>query len=189
MSDASVPANFFHFRGEKGQLERGGPREDGTPVGRIQPGHFSFLRLMAVEIWAFYVCTNGGTCEVSCWFCVPVFEANIGAQWWNCGKMWDGGRWGKKVWIVSRWWRGRREVGERVAALNIFPFRDNRSRVSSRSCFEGSTYRSKLWLRDKFELCFVVEKKKETSLCDRYLVRFESWIRFFLLLNAWNSWN
>lgn len=47
-----------------------------------------------------------------------------------------------------------------MAALNIFPFRDNRSRVSSRSCFEGSTYRSKLWLRDKFELCFVVEKKK-----------------------------
>lgn len=122
MSDASVPSNFFHFRGEEGQLERGGPREDGTLVGRIQPGHFSFLRLMAVEIWAFYVCTNGGTCEVSCWFCVPVFEANIGAQWWNCGKMWDGGRWGKKVWIVSRWWRGRREVGERVAALNIFPF-------------------------------------------------------------------
>lgn len=49
------------------------------------------------------VCTNDGTCEVSCWFCVPVFEVPpplpraglTGAKLWeNVGRRGVG--WGKK---------------------------------------------------------------------------------------------
>lgn len=185
MSDASVPSNFFHFRQEEGGSwnevapERTEPRLDEFSVG-----HFSFLRLMAVEIWAFYVCTNGvGTCEVSCWFCVPVFEAGLtGAQWWNCGKMWDGGKAGvgeKKFGLFQGDEGGE---GGRAAALNIF-LRDNRSRVSSRSCcwrinlsylsFEVCGWEIEVWTSLRWEMCR--KERKEISLYDRYLVRLDSW--------------
>lgn len=100
--------------------------------------------------------------------------------WENVGR----GKVGKKSLDCFKVMKGQKGGGGESGCVEYISLRDNRSRVSSRSCFEGSTYRSKLWLRDKFELCFVVEKKKETSLCDRYLVRFEFWIRFFFLLNA-----
>lgn len=54
--------------------------------------------------------------------------------------MWDGGKAGvgeKKFGLFQGDEGGE---GGRAAALNIF-HRDNRSRVSSRSCCEGSTYR------------------------------------------------
>lgn len=105
------------------------------------------------------MCTNGGTCEVSCWFCVPVFEANRRAMvklWENVGR----GKVGKKSLDCFKVMKGQKGGGGESGCVEYISLRDNRSRVSSRSCFEGSTYRSKLWLRDKFELCFVVEKKK-----------------------------
>lgn len=145
----------FSGRGGGRELERGGPREDGTP----NPAGAFF----------FFTANGGGNLSFLCvyeWWYVrgfllvlrASFRGLTGAQWWNCGKMWEGGGGGEKFGLFQGDEGGWGREWLRWIYISL---RDNRSRVSSRNCCEGSTYRSKLWLKDKFELRFIVEREKK----------------------------
>lgn len=88
-------------------MERGGPREDGTQVGRIQRGAFFFftangggnLSFLCVYEWCGYV--RGFLLVLRASFRGGANRRAVVKLWENVGR-WEGGGGGKKVWIVSR---------------------------------------------------------------------------------------
>lgn len=106
----------FSGRGGGRELERGGPREDGTP----NPAGAFF----------FFTANGGGNLSFLCvyeWWYVrgfllvlrASFRGLTGAQWWNCGKMWEGGGGGKSL-DCFKVMKG--DGGESGCVEYIFPF-------------------------------------------------------------------